>query len=61
MKLLTKEQQKSYDNEKIYSICKEKLENKYLKDKKYCKVKGHCHYIRKYKGAAHSICNLNRS
>ena len=61
MKLLTKEQQKSYDNEKICSICKEKLENKYLKDKKYCKVKGHCHYTRKYKGAAHSICNLNRS
>ena len=23
----------------------EKLENKYVKDKKYCKVKDHCHYI----------------
>ena len=44
MKLLTKEQQESYKNEKICQNCKEKLENKYLKDKKYGKVRGHCHY-----------------
>ena len=25
---------------------------------KYCKVKDHCHYTEKYKGAAHSIRNL---
>ena len=31
MKLLTKEQQESYENAKICDICKEKLENKYLK------------------------------
>ena len=31
MKLLTKEQQKSYENAKIFYICKEKFENKYLK------------------------------
>ena len=35
-----------------------KIENKYLKDKKYCKVKDHCHYTIGYSGAAHSICNL---
>ena len=35
MKLLTKEQQESYENAKICDICKEKLENKYLKYKKY--------------------------
>ena len=34
---LTKEQQESYENTKICYICKEKFENKYLKDKKYCK------------------------
>ena len=39
MKLLTKEQQESYENAKICYICKEKFENKYLKDKKYCKVR----------------------
>ena len=31
MKLLTKEQQKSYENTKVCYICKEKFENKYLK------------------------------
>ena len=44
MKLLTKEQQESYENAKICYICKEKFENKYVKDEKYCKVKDHCHY-----------------
>ena len=55
MKLLTKEQQESY---KISNICKEKSENKYLKDKKYCKVRDHCPYKGEYRGAAHSIRNL---
>ena len=44
MKLLTKEQQKSYESAKICYICKEKLEDKYAKDKKYRKVRDHCHY-----------------
>ena len=39
MKLLTKEQQESYENRKSCYICKEKFENKYSKDKKYCKVR----------------------
>ena len=52
---------KSYENGKIWYICKEKLENNYLKDKKYCKVRDHCHYAGEYKGAAHSICNLKYS
>ena len=45
MKLLTKEQQESYENAKICYICKEKFENRYLRDKNYCKVRDHCHYI----------------
>ena len=44
MELLTKEQQESYKNAKITYICTEKFENKYLKDKKYYKVRDHCHY-----------------
>ena len=61
MKLLTKEQQESYENAKICYICKEKFENKYWKDKKYCEVRDHCHYTGEYRGAAHSICNLKYS
>ena len=41
IKLLTKEQQESYEKAKICYICTEKFE-KYLKDKKYCKVRDHC-------------------
>ena len=26
-------------------VCKEKFENKYFKDKQYCEVRDHCHYI----------------
>ena len=34
MKLLTKEQQESYQNPKICYICQEKFKNVYVKDKK---------------------------
>ena len=51
IRLLTKEQHDSYENAKIYYICKEKFENKYLKDKKYCNVRNHSHYSGEYRGA----------
>ena len=44
MKLLTNKQQKLYENAKIFYICKEKFEDKYAKDKKYCKVRDHWYY-----------------
>ena len=50
MKLLTKGQQESYENSKICYICKEKIENKYVKDKKYCKTRDNCHYTGEYRG-----------
>ena len=34
--------------------------NKYLKNKKYCKVRYHCRYTNEYGGAVHSICNLKQ-
>ena len=61
MKLLKKEQQDSYENARICYICKEQFENKYVKNKKYCKVRDHCHYTGEYRGAADSICNLKYS
>ena len=54
MKLLTKGQQESNENEEICFFCKEKFEIKYRKDKKYPKVRYYCHYTGKYRGAVHS-------
>ena len=61
MKLLTKLQEELYENVKICYICKGKFQNKYLKDKKYCKVRNYCHYAGKYREATHSIYNLKQS
>ena len=54
MKLLTKEQQESCENAKTCYVCEEELKNKYLKDKKYRKIRDHCHYAEQYRGAAHN-------
>ena len=40
---------------------KKNLKINYVKDKKYRKVRDHCHYTRKCRGDAHSICNLKYS
>ena len=48
-------------NEKHCDICKEKFENKYVKDKKCCKLRNKFHYPMEKRGAAHSISNLKYS
>ena len=60
-KLVTNKQQELDQNGKICYICKEKFEDKYVKDEKYCGVRDHCHYAGEYRGAVHSICNLKYS
>ena len=55
MKLLTKEQQKSYENAKICYICKGNFEHKYANEKNSRKVTDHCHYTGEYRSTAHSI------
>ena len=52
--LITEE--KIYHNkQKICYICKKEFNNN---EKKNYKVRDHCHYMGKYRGAAHNICNL---
>ena len=51
---LTNKEKRSYEKQKVYYIC----EKEFSTDKKYNKVRDHCHYTGKYRGAAHSICNL---
>ena len=46
---------KTKNKQKICYICKKEFDTN---DKKYYKVKDHCHYTGKYRGAAHNICNL---
>ena len=54
---LTKKEEKNHNKQKVCHICKKEL-NTDDSDKKYHKVKDHCHYTGKYRGAAHDICNL---
>ena len=57
MKLLTKEQQESYENTKTSYFYEETIENKYLKDR----VRDYGDYTGEYRGAALEICNLKNS
>ena len=44
-----------HNKQKICYICKKQFDTS---DKKHYKVKDHCHYTGKCRGAAHNICNL---
>ena len=59
--ILTNEEKESYEKQKLCHICKKKFcydNNEKNKFKLYQKVKDHCHYTRKFRAAAHNICNL---
>ena len=55
---LTKGELKSYQEVKVCYICGRGVLEKFAKDENYRKVRDHWHYTGKYRGAAHSICNL---
>ena len=58
---LTHEESNFYDEQEIFYICKERFCMD--KDDENCtnrkKAEDHCHYTGKFRGAAHSKCNLN--
>ena len=58
MSPLNKEELKSHQNRKICYICGKRILTKPSKSINYRKVRDHCHFTGKYRGAAHSICNL---
>ena len=49
---LTKKEKKNHNKQKVCYICKNNTDDS---DKKHHKVKDHCHYTGKYRGAAHNI------
>ena len=59
---LTDKETRFYEGQKVYHVCKKEFfydENKENEFKLYSKVRDHCHYTGKFRGAAHSICNLS--
>ena len=59
---LTDNENKYYKEQEKCHICQKEFcydKNEKMKFKLYQKVRDHCHYTGKFRGAAHSICNLN--
>ena len=54
---LAKKEEKKHNKQEVCYICRKEF-NADDRDKKYHKVRDHCHYTGKYRGAAHDICNL---
>ena len=58
---LIDEEKESHENQKMCYICEQEFctdENNKKEFKLKQKVRDHCHYAGKYRGAAHSICNF---
>ena len=57
---LTESENKFYKDQEVCHICKKEFYDKNEKNKfkLYQKVRDHCHYTGKFRGPAHSICNL---
>ena len=56
----TSEERKLHHKQKVCYMCKKEFssDDGSASNKKYHKVRDHCHFTGKYRGAAHDICNL---
>ena len=54
---LTEEEKKSYENQQLFHKCDKEFYTDNNKEMR--KVRDHCYYTGKYRGTAHSKCNLN--
>ena len=54
---LTEEEKESYENQQPCHMCDKEFYTNNNKEMR--KLRDHCHHTRKYRGAAHSKCNLN--
>ena len=54
----TKQELLSHHDAKVFYICGRRILKKFSKSINQCKLRYRCPYIGKYRGAAHSICNL---
>ena len=52
--ILSKEEEKEFQSATLCHICEEKFSTE-----KKSKVRDHCHFTGKYRGAAHNNCNLS--
>ena len=57
MSPLTEEEEEKHEKKKLCYTCRKPISAN-NNNIKYLKVKDHCHYTGKYRGAAHGICNL---
>ena len=55
---LTNKELKAQKDTKICYICGKYFIENLFRDLNYQKVRDHCHYAGKFRGPAHSICNL---